>query len=78
MTAEFGIYTQNDDGFVASHLYSMEEAESVFASLVAEASPEDRAEASEDMKILYMCPDHEEQPLIGCYDCLAGLEEGSS
>lgn len=55
---EWGIWSNFDGGFVETQLWSEAEA---MARL-----PE---YSEDDPEVLEICPDHEEQPLMGCEEC---------
>lgn len=60
---EFGIF--NDAGCLEAQLYNRDEAARALLDLVAAGEP------AADLRVLPVCPDHEEQPEDSCEDCEA-------
>jgi hypothetical protein len=74
---EYGIWTENDGGFIETQLHSLQSAQDRLAEILRES--EDPEIDREDLQIVPVCPDHEEQPQDGCEDCAAledELEDG--
>lgn len=67
---EFGIWTENDGGFVETQIYSIDEGE---ARLV-EYYEEDIDNVG-DLSLVEVCPDHEEQRKDTCEECAAEDDE---
>lgn len=63
---EFGIWTENDGGFVETGIYSKEEGEKRLVEYF-----EEDADNVGDLTLVEICPDHEEQPKDGCDECNA-------
>ena len=61
---EFGIWTENDGGFVETGIYSKEEGEKRLVEYL-EADIDNVG----DLTLVEICPDHEEQPKNGCDEC---------
>ncbi|WP_020142314.1 hypothetical protein [Terracoccus sp. 273MFTsu3.1] len=63
---EWGIWTENDGGFIEAQIYSTEQGE---ARLV-EYFEEDPDNVG-DLSLVEICPDHEQQPKDACEECAA-------
>lgn len=60
---ECGVYSDAAGGFLETQLPSTAEAEQARHDLLA------GGEDAEDLTVLWICPDHEEQPADSCEDC---------
>lgn len=67
---DFGIWTENDGGFVETQFYSRAAAQKRIQELIAE-DPDN----ADDLRALELCADHEEQPVDGCEECDAEDED---
>lgn len=63
MSAERGIWSAQAGGFISAQLYADSEVEQELADFIA--AGEDPA----DLEVLEVCPDHEDEPRIGCQEC---------
>ena len=61
---EYGIWSDQAGGFIASQLYSEPEADTERYSLIVHSGEE-----ADDLKVLPICPEHEEQPADTCEGC---------
>ncbi len=72
MTVEYGVWSEQEDGFLTRQNYSIQEAENDLAFLAAEQHID-----ADDLSVREICPDHsdEEQPKEGCDLCDAEDED---
>lgn len=61
---EYGLWSTEDAGFVECQLWSEREAKKRLVEYAAEYGCH-----PDDLKIVEVCPDHEEQPKHGCQEC---------
>lgn len=66
---EYGIWGDEEGGFVDTGLYSKTEADESLRSIAA------KADEGCDYHIREVCPEHEEQPRDECEECNADEEE---
>ena len=64
LMTEFGIWSDEDAGFVECQLWSVKEGVERLIEYAAEYGC-----VSDDLRVVEVCPDHEEQPKHGCAEC---------
>jgi hypothetical protein len=69
MATEYGIWSEAAGGFIETQLHSPRAGAEARDALV-----EDGEERS-DLKVLEICPDHEDQPKATCEECFAEVPE---
>jgi hypothetical protein len=77
MAHELGIFDSQSDGFVETGFWSKGEAESRIQELVTDGTYE-AEEASEDLKVMEVCSEHNEQPQDTCEECATDGDEMES
>lgn len=60
---EYGIWSTGDAGFVERQFWSVKEGVERLVEYAAEHG------ADADLRVVEVCPDHEEQPKHGCEEC---------
>lgn len=69
---EYGIWDDLNGGFVDAGFYSEETAQAARDELFA---TEHDAYEDKDLKVLPICPDHDEQPRDTCEECMTEEDE---
>lgn len=69
MATEYGIWSEAAGGFIETQMRSPKEAANECEALIAEG------EERSDLKVLEICPDHEDQPRTSCEECFAEAPE---
>lgn len=69
MATEYGIWSDAAGGFIETQMRSPREAAEARDALVADG------EETSDLKVLEICPDHEDQPKAACEECFAEAPE---
>lgn len=66
---EYGIWTENDGGFIERDLHNLTEATGRLAEIIRES--DDPEAVREELRVEELCPDHadDEQPKNGCEAC---------
>lgn len=66
---EHGVWSDAAGGFVDTQLYGQASMRESLNALIAQG------EDPEDLRVLAICPEHEEQPVDTCGECLADDED---